>query len=105
MKKLNTALGLLLLICFLAMGTESYGQRWMLTFSKGTGYGPQAYNWTAKGVSNASNKIKDRWDAGYDVVDLAYGSNTWLITFAKRSGYTKQAYNWTQKGIKRASNF
>ena len=84
MKILNNSLKLLLLISFLALGTESFAQRWMLTFSKGTGYGPQAYNWTARGVSNASDKIKDRWDAGYDVVDLAFGNDTWLITFAKK---------------------
>ena len=62
---------------------------WVLVMSK-ISVGAESFSTVSP--ANFQSKVKEKWDEGYDIIDLSYGFDQWAVVFRKGTGYSGQSW-------------
>jgi len=74
-------------ICY---GKDSDGDNmWVLVMTK-ISVGAESFSTVSPG--NFQSTVKEKWDEGYDIIDLSYGKDKWAVVFRKGTGYSGQTW-------------
>jgi len=74
-------------ICY---GKDSDGDNmWILVMTK-ISVGAESFSTVSP--ANFQSKVKEKWDEGYDIVDLSYGKDQLAVVFRKGTGYSGQSW-------------
>ena len=76
--------------------TGASNGRWTVVMSSRSGYKSQAHS--GPSPSWPSNFVRESWDVGMDITEVAYCNDAWLVVTSGGPNFPNQRYGWSSTG-------